>query len=382
MPIRSWWERVVTTWKTFRPARRRRPSVCYSGETFEPRRMLSAFLVNSLADSHDAILGDGIAADANGQTTLRAALEEANALLGADTITLPQGVVSLSSANGPLAVTDDVTIFGGATSTIDGTPFDEVFSISGAGGLQFENASVLSAHNLAISSRPMLLTTNARQVDLVIAFSASPAAQLTVETKASNIVVPLNAISMPSHDFDAALTTATTKQTKIELQAPNFGDFVLPTADEAIEKIINALFRKEPDFVLPVRGEQKPGSILEDNAQPLPKPAPIEDSSQGDDPMSDGEQSLADPVDDEEVRTVLRGWANDAGWNEFDFLSRGSDATTIKARHDSRVAVLAGALLSGVVTTVWSREDRGSWRDSLSLTGLRSRFLRLRRRAR
>ncbi len=382
MPIRSWWERVVTTWKTFRPTRRRRQSACYSGETFEPRRMLSAFIVNSLADSHDAILGDGVAADVNGQTTLRAALEEANAHFGADTITLPAGVVSLSLANGPLVVTDDVTILGGTTSTIDGTPFDEVFSVSGAGRLQVENVSVLSARNSAISQRPTLLTTNARQADLVVAFSASPTAPLTVETKASNSLAPLSTISTPNHDFDAALTTSITKRAKTELQAPDFGDFVLPTPDEAIEKIINALFRKEPDFVLPVGGEQKPGPIIEDNAQPLPKPAPIEDSSHGDDPMSDGEQSLADPVDDEEVRTVLRGWANDAGWNEFDFLSRGSDATTIKARHGSRVAVLAGALLSGVVTTVWSREDRGSWRDSLSLTGLRSRFLRLRRRAR
>lgn len=382
MPIRSWWEVVVTTWKTIRPTRRRRQSVCYSSETFERRRMLSAFIVNSLADSHDAIPGDGIAADANGHTTFRAALEEANALLGADTITLPAGVVLLTSNNGSLAVTDDVTIFGGATSTIDGTPFDEVFSVSGARRLQFENVSVLSAHNSAISSRPMLLTTNARQVDLIAAFSAPPTLPLTIETKASNILVPLSAISTPSHDFDAALTTTATKQAKTELQTPDFGDFVLPTPDEAIEKIINALFRKEPDFVLPVRGELKPGQIIEDNAQPLPKPAPVEDSSQDDDPMSDGEQSLADPIDDEEVRTVLRGWANDAGWNEFDFLTGGSHATTIKARHGSRVAVLAGALLSGVVTTVWSREDRGSWRDSLLLDAIRTRFERLRRRAR
>ena len=85
--------------------------------------MLSAFFVNSLADSHDSNPGDGIAADANGFATLRAAVEEANAHLGADTITLPPGVFVLAAANGPLNVTDDVTILGSRVSEIDGTAF-------------------------------------------------------------------------------------------------------------------------------------------------------------------------------------------------------------------------------------------------------------------
>ena len=95
--------------------------------------------------------------------------------------------------------------------------------------------------------------------------------------------------------------------------------------------------------------------------------------------MSSDDQSSADSADDEAVRTVLRGWANDAGWNEFDFLTHGSHATVIKPRHGSRIAVLAGALLSGVVTQSWSRDTRESWRDSLthSLTSIRARFERL-----
>ena len=70
------------------------------GETFEPRRMLSAFVVNSLADSHDANPGDGFALDANGETTLRAAIEETNALPGADTIHLPAGRFTLGPGSG------------------------------------------------------------------------------------------------------------------------------------------------------------------------------------------------------------------------------------------------------------------------------------------
>ena len=145
MPIRELWKRVATTWKQFRPARRRRSSARFFAEAFEPRRMLSAFFVNSLADSHDAIPGDGIATDANGFTTLRAALEEANVRIGADTITLPAGVVALSAANGPLAVTENVTIFGNGASTIDGTALNEVFAIHGAARLQLDHVTVFSS---------------------------------------------------------------------------------------------------------------------------------------------------------------------------------------------------------------------------------------------
>lgn len=377
MPIHALWKRVVTTWKTVRPAQRRRRSIGFTGEAFEPRRMLSAFVVNSLVDSHDAILGDSMAADSNGFTTLRAALEEANAHIGADTISLPAGVITLSETNGPLSITDDVTILGHNESTIDGTPFDEVFSVSGAGRLHLDHVSVVSSSNSAINVRPALLTTNARQADLIVAFSASPNSPLTVETKVSTGLSSLSAITSPDRDFDASLTTSTAKLTKTELQVPDFGDFAVPTPEEAIDRIINALFRSEPDFVLPVGTERKPGTISEGDAKPLPKPAPAENSSQDEAPKSGNEQSLADPVDDESVRTVLKGWANDAGWNEFDFLTCGS----IAPRNGSRIAVLAGALLGGVVTKVWSQDLRDSWRGMFSLTAFRRRLNRLRRQA-
>ena len=378
MPIRLWWERVVTKWKTFRPARRRRRRGGFTGETFEPRRLLSAFVVNSFADSHDAIPGDGIAADANGHTTLRAALEEANAQLGADTITLPDGIVSLSAVNGPLAVTDDVTIIGLGASSIDGTPLNDVFSVSGTGRLRLDQVSVVSSSPWAASLRSTLLTTNVRQADLIVAFSATQTVSVTVETKALSELSSLSAIATPERLFDEMIA----QRSKAELSAPDFGDFAVPTPDEVIDRIVNALFRNESDLILPINAEQKPGPVSEDNAQPIPKPAPVEDSTPDVGPLSEDEQSLADPVDDEAVRTVLRGWANDAGWNEFDFLTRSSQPTLVKERHGSRIAVLAGALLSGVVTKSWARVDRDSWRDSLTLSALRHRFERLRRRAR
>jgi len=87
-----------------------------------------AFVVNSPAEVHDAHPGDGICETATGNhiCTLRAAVEEANALAGVDTITLQANVtyllsmtetVDLSTAD--LVLTDSVTIVGaGPNSTI------------------------------------------------------------------------------------------------------------------------------------------------------------------------------------------------------------------------------------------------------------------------
>src|SRR5438552_1720069 len=48
----------------------------------------SSFTVNDLGDTSDANAGDQICADSNGQCTLRAALEEANALTACTPLTI------------------------------------------------------------------------------------------------------------------------------------------------------------------------------------------------------------------------------------------------------------------------------------------------------
>ena len=59
----------------------------------------ATFTVNSLADTSDAAPGNGACADAGGQCTLRAAIEEANALSGDDTINFSvTGTINLTSA--------------------------------------------------------------------------------------------------------------------------------------------------------------------------------------------------------------------------------------------------------------------------------------------
>ena len=100
------------------------------------------FFVTHTADTVDANPGDGIAADASGNTTLRAAIMEANALAGHQTIALGAGTYKLTipgtgedgAATGDLDVGDDLTIAGvDAVSTIiDGGGLDRVFEILSA----------------------------------------------------------------------------------------------------------------------------------------------------------------------------------------------------------------------------------------------------------
>jgi hypothetical protein len=108
-------------------------------ESLESRELLTVFDVTSLGDAPDVHPGDGIAADVDGHATLRAAIMEANAKSGADTIRLPAGIIELSlpggdeqcSLSGDLDVTSDITIIGAGAdqTTIDANGLDRVFEL-------------------------------------------------------------------------------------------------------------------------------------------------------------------------------------------------------------------------------------------------------------
>jgi CSLREA domain-containing protein len=81
------------------------------------------FLVNSLQDHEDKTPGDGLCKTKpmfGGKCTLRAAIEETNALAGADQITVPSGVYLLNK--GRLEIKDDLVVMGSqeAQTIIDG----------------------------------------------------------------------------------------------------------------------------------------------------------------------------------------------------------------------------------------------------------------------
>src|SRR5262245_51742013 len=101
----------------------------------------AVFTVNVTVDTADVNPGDGVCetAPGNGVCTLRAAVQETNALFGADTINLPAGNFLLSiagqgenaAASGDLDITDNLTIVGAGpqSTTINGGQFDRVFDV-------------------------------------------------------------------------------------------------------------------------------------------------------------------------------------------------------------------------------------------------------------
>jgi CSLREA domain-containing protein len=124
------------------------------------------FTVDSLADFNDAAPGDGFCLiGPGGGCTLRAAVEETNALTGPDKITLPAGRYTLTipgignddASMGDLDVTDDLTIEGdGADQTIvDGGGLDRAFHALGStASLELKRLTVTGGETLTTSDPP------------------------------------------------------------------------------------------------------------------------------------------------------------------------------------------------------------------------------------
>ena len=118
----------------------------------------ATFAVTSTSDVVDSNTLDGVCNDGFGNCTLRAAIMQANALPGADTVTVPAGTYTLSiagagedaGASGDLDIGGygGLTINGGgaATTIIDGADLDRVFEVlEGAiviSGLTIQNGSI------------------------------------------------------------------------------------------------------------------------------------------------------------------------------------------------------------------------------------------------
>ncbi len=101
------------------------------------------FVVNNSGDAGDAVKGNGTCATAGGACTLRAAVEEAEALSGADSITVPAMTISLGAL---LDISRTTTLQGaGARSTIiTGTPGHILLRISG-GDVQLRDLALQGA---------------------------------------------------------------------------------------------------------------------------------------------------------------------------------------------------------------------------------------------
>lgn len=102
-----------------------------------PRAAALDLVVNETEDAVDAVI-DETCADSEGRCTLRAAVQEANASVGPDSLTLPAGVYTLKrvgagedlAASGDLDVTGTMTLGGaGAAATVIQGKKDRVFHI-------------------------------------------------------------------------------------------------------------------------------------------------------------------------------------------------------------------------------------------------------------
>jgi CSLREA domain-containing protein len=127
-----------------------------------PPARAANFVVNSFADTVDAAPGNGVCADAGGNCTLRAAVMEANALAGNDTISLPQGTYNLTlsdsggedlAVDGDLDITavDTLDIIGQGTGAIINGNFgtsigsnveNRIFHIIGSGAVLLNNVTI------------------------------------------------------------------------------------------------------------------------------------------------------------------------------------------------------------------------------------------------
>ena len=118
----------------------------------KPARAAANFLINSTADAVDALPGDGLCqTNVVGECTLRAAIQETNALTGPDTVTLWPGTYTLTlagadedaAATGDLDIIGDLTITGaGATVTVlDPNDLDRALHVV-SGSLTLSNLKV------------------------------------------------------------------------------------------------------------------------------------------------------------------------------------------------------------------------------------------------
>ena len=112
----------------------------------------SGFVANTFADTIDVLPGDRSSADVDGNSSLRAAVMEANALAGDDTILLIPGTYRLTiagrnedgAAKGDLDVSDNLTIIGAGVGQtfIDGADLDRIFHIQPGAQLDLQNLTI------------------------------------------------------------------------------------------------------------------------------------------------------------------------------------------------------------------------------------------------
>src|SRR5918992_1754352 len=117
------------------------------------------FEVNRLADTSDSRVGDGVCASFGGGCSLRAAIDESNALPGTDTINILPGFYELeipvfnedSDASGDYDIRDSVIIDGAGATGTSATILDGGFPPEGATSEQRGMDRLFEIHPTALN---------------------------------------------------------------------------------------------------------------------------------------------------------------------------------------------------------------------------------------
>lgn len=131
-----------------------------------PVARAAIFTVNSTADASDNNLGDGVCLTATlTDCTLRAAIEEANALAGADTIQVPGGTYVLTGGTLPVTSTIQIapTSASAAVTISGGGQAAPVFSLGTGANLQLSQLTVTGATvapAIDVTDGTLILTTS------------------------------------------------------------------------------------------------------------------------------------------------------------------------------------------------------------------------------
>src|SRR5262245_21234519 len=138
-----------------------------------PPASAATFTVDATDDATDATPGDGQCATKAGSCTLRAAIQEANALPGPDSIRLPSGTFLIAREgadddqciDGDLDITSSITITGGSASGsfIDGNHRSRVFDVQPTGaavisGVTIQNGSAEGGGGVRVKGGTLKLT--------------------------------------------------------------------------------------------------------------------------------------------------------------------------------------------------------------------------------